>query len=186
MNKQEQRIQNILDIDISKLVEECQRGNMSAFEKIYNIHKMKMYNIAFRMHGNEDDASDSLQEAFIKVYKNIKNYRFESAFSTWFYRILVNTCLDNIDKNKTNRRQDLESIENIPDQAINNEMISEVIEKEIKNLPRMYRTVFILYEIEGFNHQEISGILSISIGTSKSNLHRAKEILKSKLKPHFE
>jgi RNA polymerase sigma-70 factor (ECF subfamily) len=163
--------------DIEKLIRSSQMGDLKAFEEIYNMFKNKMYNIAFRMHGNEDDAADSLQEAFIKIYKNLNNFRFESSFFTWFYRILMNTCLDNL--NNMNEYENSLSIN--PE----NNLDRELIENEINNLPTSYRTAFVLYEIEGFNHQEISGILRISVGTSKSNLHRAKEILKSKLRNYF-
>jgi RNA polymerase sigma factor (sigma-70 family) len=177
---------NTRDEDINNLIKDCQNGKHEAFKDLYHLLKEKMYNIAFRLHGNEDDAADSLQESFIKVYKNISGFRFESSFSTWFYRILMNTCLDNLKKKYNERRANLTDYDNVLSINPTSNFENEAIEHEIYNLPPAYKAVFILYEIEGFSHQEISGILRVSIGTSKSNLHRAKEILKSKLRKYFE
>lgn len=169
-----------LDQNIDIIVKRCQSGDNRAFKDLYDLHSTKAYNIAVRVLSDSDSAKDAVQETFIKVYKNICSFKFESAFFTWFYKILMNSCLDALRKKKdSDEIDDLNGIEN----EYSND-IKEILEKEISLLPSQYRTVFVLFEIEGFSHQEISSVLGIAIGTSKSNLHRAKEILKEKIKKY--
>ena len=168
--------------NIDTIVKRCQSGDRSAFRLLYDLHSSKSYNTAYRILQDPDVTKDAVQDSFIKVYKNISSFEFESSFSTWFYRILVNTCLDYLRKKDT--------IEIFDDQRYNEESysgdIKEMLDKEIALLPDAYRTVFVLYEVEGFSHTEISSILKIAVGTSKSNLHRAKEILKKKLQDVYK
>lgn len=162
------------------LIKRCQEGDISAFREIYEKEKIKLFNVAFRICGNREDAEDCIQETFVKVYKNIGSFKFESAFSTWIHRILVNTCLTH-----QNRSAEKEELFEEPKSEPKSEFhLLEALEKEISKLTDLYRSVFVLYEVEGFNHIEIGEMLNITVGTSKSRLSRAKEILRERLKDY--
>jgi len=163
--------------NLDKIIRECQSGNIEEFKKIFDLFSKKSYNITYRILENSDLAKDVVQNTFIKVFKKIKLYKFESSFYTWFYRILMNTIYDELRKNKKT-----ENIDNLKEEFYEySSDVMEILTREISNLSDQYKTVFILYEIEGFSHNEISSILGISVGTSKSNLNRAKAILRKKL-----
>ena len=177
-----------LKIDEAHLIQQCQQGNLDAFKSLYELHKHRIYNIAYRIHGDHEDAQDSVQDAFVVIYKKINSFRGDSAFSTWFYRIVVNTCLNNIRKSKTKKdRVDLCDSDYLAAEAIydKNQPLEVILDEEIQNLPPGYRAIFVLYEIEGFSHQEISKMLNKSVGTSKSQLHRAEQLLQKRLKPYL-
>ena len=179
-----------MKIDEAQLIQQCQQGNLDAFKSLYELQKQRIYNIAYRIHGDHEDAQDSVQDAFVIIYKKINSFRGDSAFSTWLYRIVVNTCLNNIRKSKTRRTKDwveLSDADNIVEDASfdQHKPLEIILDEEIQNLPPGYRAVFILYEIEGFSHQEISQMLNKSVGTSKSQLHRAKQLLQKRLKPYL-
>lgn len=163
--------------NLEKIIIECQSGNIKEFKKIFDLFSKKAFNISYRILENSDLAKDIVQETFIKVFKKIKLYKFESSFYTWFYRILINTIYDELRKKK--KTEDIENL-HVEIKEYSSDII-EILNNEISNLSDQYRTVFILYELEGFSHNEISSILGISVGTSKSNLNRAKEILRKKL-----
>jgi len=172
-----------------ELIEGCKRGDMTAFKQLYERHKLKMYTIALKMHGNREDAEDSIQEAFVLLYKKLNTFRGKSAFSTWFYRIVVNTCLNKLRKKKEKLKLDLhDSSPEIPQEDGRNGDVSlkALLDTEIKNLSPGYRAVFVLYEVEGFTHREIAEILKINEGTSKSQLHAAKLYLRKRLEPYRE
>ena len=178
-----------MKIDEAQLIQQCQRGNLDAFKSLYELHKHRTYNIAYRIHGNHEDAQDSVQDAFIIIYKKINSFRGDSTLSTWLYRIVVNTCLNNIRRSKTAKnRIDFINSDDLAGETKfeKNKPLEIILDEEIQNLPPGYRAVFVLYEIEGFTHQEISRILNKSVGTSKSQLHRAKQLLQKRLKPYLE
>ena len=177
-----------MKINEAQLIQQCQLGNLDAFKSLYELHKHRIYNIAYRIHGDHEDAQDSVQDAFVIIYKKIYSFRGDSAFSTWLYRIVVNTCLNNIRKSKRSKDSiDLSDMENIATEARydKNKSLEIILDEEIQNLPPGYRAVFVLHEIEGFSHQEISQMLNKSIGTSKSQLYRAKQMLQKRLKPYL-
>ena len=173
------------------LVEALKNGDIDSFKILYNKYKQKMYNTALRIHRNHLDAEDSIQETFVKVFKNIKSFEEKSSLSTWIFRILVNTCLGNIRKNKkldgTDAVDFTEEMEQEKLKILNgNPALKYILEKEIKKLPVELRTVFILYEVEGFKHIEISEIMDIPVGTSKSHLFKAKKILRKYIEPYYK
>ena len=138
-----------------------------------------------RYANNKDDANDIFQQGFYLVYKNIAQIRDPKAMSGWIKRIFVNTALDHFKKNKRSsalEENQIESNENLNDwnDAISN-LAAEEITALIQKLPNAYRTVFNLYVIDNMSHKEIAEKLSISEGTSKSNLHDARKILKRKI-----
>jgi len=175
----------------SALIKRCQQGEQSAFEELFDLYKDKVYSTAVRMLGNELDAEDAAQDIFVKVFGSIHTFRFDSSPATWIYRITLNTCLDKLRYN--GKFEQVDALEDVPEYltaAHLNEKtpgaINSIIENEIQKLPEGYKTVFILYAIEGFKHEEIAKILEISPGTSKSQYFAAKSTLRKKLLPYME
>ncbi len=175
-----------------KLIKKCVNGNLKAFDELIEKYEKTAYNIALRMLKNPEDAMDVSQEAFIKVFKSIKTFNFESAFSTWLYRIVTNTCLDFLRKRNSNiysidnpiQTEDGEIERDIPDEALSPEellekkLTKEMVNSAINKLEENHRTVIILRDIQGFSYEEISKILDCSIGTVKSRINRARKNLK--------
>jgi RNA polymerase sigma factor (sigma-70 family) len=161
------------------LIEECRKGNRNAQFRLYNQYSKAMYNLAYRILNNREDAEDIVQEAFVDCFRNLGSFRFESTFGAWLKKILVNKCINQIKKKKI----DLTLTENLP--AVIYEEEEEVtydtgkIFKGIEMLPDGYRVILTLYLLEGYDHSEISQILEITESTSKSQYSRAKEKLRN-------
>ncbi|MDD2217527.1 MAG: RNA polymerase sigma factor [Eubacteriales bacterium] len=163
-------------------------GDESAFETLVLSCEKKAYNISFRYLRNDEDAQDAVQESFIKLYRHLKTFNFSSRFDTWFYRIVVNVCKDILRKRKTQQElydttekaQDDEFNLDFKDSALNPEehVISEerqnIIMYCIDKLADEHREVIILRDINGFTYEQITGILSCSMGTVKSRISRAR------------
>ncbi len=161
------------------LIEECRKGNSKAQFRLYNQYSKAMYNLAYRMLNNREDAEDILQEAFVECFRNIGTFRFESTFGAWLKKILVNKCINHLKKKKI----DLTLYDTLPPVIYEEE--EEVsydtgkIFKGIEKLPDGYRVILTLYLLEGYDHSEISQILGISESTSKSQYSRAKDKLRN-------
>ena len=165
----------------------CQKGKSKAQQDLYNIFKNKMFGICLRYAGSVEEAEDVLQDGFLKIFEKIYQYKFKGAIEGWMRKIMINIALEKY-RNKY-------KIINIQDNAVMlNESIPESItnsltEKELLNiiqeLSPKYKMVFNLYAIEGFSHKEISEMLDITEGTSKSNLSRARAILQEKVKIYY-
>ena len=172
-----------------QLIQRCLDGDLSAYHRMYEQHKEVMYNVAFRLHQNVQDAEDSMQDAFMKVFKALPDFRGDCRLSTWIYRILLNTCFSRLKKNRgpVVHAEDIRETgpASLPGPA-EEPSTRMILEEEIAHLPLGYRTVFVLYEVEGFTHQEIADMLAISVGSSKSQLHKAKRILQGRLQPYRE
>lgn len=163
------------------LVEGCSHNDRFAQKELYNRYCDAMYTVAFRIVNDKEEAHDALQEAFIQIFRDIKQFRFESTLGSWIKTIVIRTTLKQLKKNlryETSSYDDL--TENQP--LVFPDMLSgEYLEKMILSLPEGYRTVFLLTEVEGYSHQETAQMLGISIGTSKSQLHHAKNMLRKRL-----
>jgi RNA polymerase sigma-70 factor (ECF subfamily) len=161
------------------LIEDCRKGNRKAQFRLYEQFSKAMYNLAYRILNNREDAEDILQEAFVECFRNLDSFRFESTFGAWLKKIIVNKCLNHIKKKKI----DLTLCETLPTTIYEEEeeVIYETgkIFKSIELLPDGYRIILTLYLLEGYDHSEISQILGISESTSKSQYSRAKEKLKN-------
>ena len=161
------------------LIEDCRKGNSKAQFRLYEQYSKAMYNLAYRILNNREDAEDILQEAFVECFRNLDSFRFESTFGAWLKKIIVNKCLNHIKK----KRIDLTLCETLPTTIYEEEeeVIYETrkIFKSIELLPDGYRIILTLYLLEGYDHSEISQILGISESTSKSQYSRAKEKLKN-------
>jgi RNA polymerase sigma factor (sigma-70 family) len=171
---------------IEKLITACRNGNRQAQFAIYQQYARAMLNTSFRILNQQEDAEDALQDAFLKAFRQIDQYRSEASFGSWLKRIVVNTSVSYLRK----RRHTPEAYEQeIPDQSSSDESDSSWSEvnvdlayRALHTLPDGYRTVFSLYVIEGYDHQEIGQILGISASTSISQLSRAKKKLRSIIK----
>lgn len=158
-------------------VEECKRGSLGAFEQLYQQHGSRLKSIAYNLLGNRSDAEDAVQEAFLKVYRSIGSFQGQSAFSTWIYRILVNTCLDI----QRGRKRRAEEPDTLPRGQSSSVALRIALERALGALNPKHRLVFLLAEVEGLKHNEIAGILDIPEGTSKSWLFEAKRTLQRSL-----
>ena len=163
------------------LIEECRKGNSRAQFRLYNQYAKAMYNIAYRMLNNREDAEDILQETFVDCFRNINSFRFESTFGAWLKRILINKSINHLQK----KRIDLTLTDELPNIGYEeeDETVYDIskITRGIEMLPDGYRVILSLYLLEGYDHSEIAQILGITESTSKSQYSRAKEKLRSQL-----
>ncbi|MFZ4057181.1 MAG: RNA polymerase sigma factor [Ferruginibacter sp.] len=167
-------------ISEKELINGCLSDNRKMQELLYNRYSAKMYAVCLRYSNNAEDARDLLQEGFVKVYRNIEKYRGEGSFEGWIRRIFVNTSIEHFRKKmRIAVHSDTEELQ-IEDSGFS--AVDALAEKDviamIQQLSPGYRQIFNMYIIEGFTHKEIGEILGISEGTSKSQLARAKGILK--------
>jgi RNA polymerase sigma factor (sigma-70 family) len=171
---------NLPDFNIhAPLIEECKKGSGKAQYMLYKQYSKAMYNLAFRMMNNREDAEDILQETFIDCYRNLESFRFESTFGAWLKSILLNKCINQLRKKKI----DLVFYETLPAVAEEEETETNYDTNKIFNgieqLPDGYRIILTLYLLEGYDHTEIAQIMGISESTSKSQYSRAKEKLRT-------
>ncbi len=174
------------DIDISSLIAGCRANNRQSQQQLHKHFYAYGVKVCTRYLSNEADIRAVLNEAFYKVFTKIEQHTPEQSFKAWFSRIVTNAAIDYLKKYKFNQsHNELSSAETI---ETSSEVFNDMSEKEIlgivKLLPPMYRTVFTLYAVEGFQHNEISEMLNITVGTSKSNFSRAKVKLKELLELH--
>ena len=184
----------------SELVKAFQAGDKAAFDTLVLRHKDKLYNLCYWFLGDGQEANDSAQEVFIKVFRSLRKFRFESAFSTWLYRIAANTCKNRlkssdfrqnkkrvrfINPGKLEDGQYAEEIQNktsSPMVELEKKERMMLIQKAIASLPADQNTVVVLRDIEGFSYEEVSNITGLNFGTVKSRLSRARRQLRKKLR----
>jgi RNA polymerase sigma-70 factor (ECF subfamily) len=169
------------------LVERCRRGELGAFEEMYNQHASRLYSLAHRMLGNAADAEDAVQDTFLAAHKRLDGFRGEAALGTWLYRLAVNQCLDRMRSRAGREAQATDSMDE-PERpwqpAVRADQPVERIDlkRAIAKLPEGSRSVFVLHDVEGLEHREIGQLLGIAEGTSKSQLHKARLRLREMLK----
>jgi RNA polymerase sigma-70 factor (ECF subfamily) len=164
----------------SELLEGCRIGDLEAFERLYERHAPRMKSIALNLLGNAADAEDAVQESFLKIYRGAKTFRGGAAFSTWVYRVVVNTCYDLLRHRKarpSGTSLDADGREILPASPAADHPLRLALEKSVARLAPKHRAVFVLFAIEGFSHGEIGRILGIPEGTSKTFLFDAKKKL---------
>lgn len=177
------------DMSVKKIVRKCIDGDRESFRHLYDTYKDRVFSTCIRMLGNAQDAEDALQDIFVKVHKNISAFEGKSAFTTWLYRIAVNTCIEHLRKRKDNDSVDIDVTTDTSlfvSSTGPSDNFRLIVDKEIMKLPEGYRSVFILHAVEGFKHHEIAKILDISTGTSKSQYYQARERLRKNLLPYLE
>lgn len=172
-----------------ELTQASSKGDMIAFEEVYNRHHRRVYAICLRMLKNSNEAEDLTQDVFIQLHRKIGSFRGDSAFTTWLHRLTVNQVLMHFRKRTVKFEKTTEEGET-PVQIVRgserpNKMpvVDKIaLENAIKQLPKGYKNVFVLHDIEGFEHEEVARILGCSVGTSKSQLHKARLKLRKLLK----
>ena len=166
------------------LVKGCKKGDRKSQKALYERFSSAMFGLCLQYASNEDDARDIMQEGFIKVYKHIEQVKNPDAIPGWIRRIMINTALEKYRSQVVLKKIDEvthESDMEVSNSAFDNMTAEEIVEM-IQGLTPKYRMVFNLYAIEGYNHKEISEMLGISEGTSKSNLSRARGILQERIR----
>ncbi|HXC33557.1 MAG TPA: sigma-70 family RNA polymerase sigma factor [Verrucomicrobiae bacterium] len=171
----------------------AQQGDAGAFEQIYRLHSRRVYALCLRMVGNTAEAEDLAQDAFLQLFRKIGTFRGESAFSTWLHRLAVNVVLMKLRK-KTLPETSLEESTDpedessgprreigAPDLLLSGSIDRVHLERAIEQLPPGYRQVFVLHDVQGFEHNEIASLMECSIGNSKSQLHKARMRLRELL-----
>jgi RNA polymerase sigma factor (sigma-70 family) len=171
-------------LSIEQLINDCKRNDVKAQEQLYRLYAPKLFAVSLKYSRNYTEAQDNLQDGFLLIFKNIHQYSFKGSLDGWLKRVLTNHILQQY------RKETFLNVvnENLPEEVeteIDSENVSsEYLMKIIQELPDRYRLVFNLYVLDGYTHQEIAELLNINIGTSKSNLSRAKMILKEKIELH--
>jgi len=175
--------------DLVKGRQSADSGQTQPFEEIFQLHHRRVYSICFRMMGNSTEAEDLTQDVFIQVFRKLGSFRGESAFTTWLHRLAVNLVLMHFRKNHVRKEQLTEDGETpveimIDQNKFNRSPVLDrlALNEAIVQLPDGYRMVFVLHDVEGLDHNEIASLLGCSIGTSKSQLHRARMRMRLLLK----
>jgi RNA polymerase sigma factor (sigma-70 family) len=175
-----------------QLVEGCKNESRSSQQEVFSKMYGVLFSICMRYASDRDEAEDILQSGFIKVFKGIENYKGDGSFEGWIKRIVVNTAIDNYRRKKVRPvvtdselvdRSGEELADEEEDESVYNQVPVQDVMDAIQQLSPAYQTVFNLYVMEGYNHNEIAEMLEISVGTSKSNLSKARQNLKRILQP---
>lgn len=170
-------------MNLEELINACKKNDREAQNLLYHSYKDILFLQSLKYSKSSEEAEDNLHDAFVTIFTSIKKYRNEGSFEGWMKRIVINKAIDNFKKYKN--KISLEDREDITEDSLVEEDTFNIpfdrVLEMIRQLPDQYRLVFNLYQLDGYSHKEISKMLSISEGTSKSNLHRAKVILKKQL-----
>jgi len=175
-------IQETYDIH-RQMVEACKAGNRKAYNELYDSYAKAMYNVCFRMMNNAEEARDMLQESFVDAFRRLESFRFESTFGAWLKKIVVNKCINALEKRKIAWAEEEISDEYADSNNENSneeelQLSVERVKKAMSRLPEGARVIFSLYLLEGYDHTEISEILHISESTSKTQFMRARQLVK--------
>jgi RNA polymerase sigma-70 factor (ECF subfamily) len=184
-----------LPVSDEELVRRVQQGNMAAFEELVRRYERKVYNITYRLLGNEQDATEALQDTFLRAYRFIPKFAFKSSFYTWLYRIATNVSLTRLRRRKNvevvsldapvpdteDLKFDLPDTSQTPEEAFARKRLREKLDQAVRELPEEYRQVVVLRDLEGLSNEEVSRILKLSVPAVKSRLHRARLALREKL-----
>lgn len=175
----------------SRLIQRAGQGDASAFNALMGMHERRMYAVALRMCGNPEDAQDCLQEAMLRIYRAINGFKAQSSFSTWVYRITMNTCLDELRRRKNRPNTSLDGLYDAgwspvdPGQTPEKSaMIGDMrrqLQIYIRELPEDMRSAVVLRDIEGYSYEEIATMLDANVGTIKSRISRGREKLREKI-----
>jgi RNA polymerase sigma-70 factor (ECF subfamily) len=192
-NLTEPRQQPATEPSEAHLIERAKLGDAEAFQALYDKHKRRVYSLCLRMTANTAEAEDLAQEAFLQLFRKIATFRGESAFSTWLHRLSVNVVLMHLRKKslpvvsleETTQGTEEDSPKRdfgADDIALAGSIDRMQLQRAVDDLPPGYRTIFVLHDIEGYEHNEIAKIAGCSIGNSKSQLHKARMKLRDLLK----
>ncbi len=177
----------------AEAIRRAQRGDAAAFERLYQLHSRRVYALCLRMVGNPAEAEDLTQEAFLQLFRKIQTFRGESAFSTWLHRLAVNVVLMRLRRKQPAENSLDELVEQdddaggyrrevgVEDLGLAGSVDRVHLERAVAQLPPGYRLVFLLHDVQGYEHNEIADIMGCSIGNSKSQLHKARTRLRQLL-----
>ncbi|MCS6830176.1 MAG: sigma-70 family RNA polymerase sigma factor [Armatimonadota bacterium] len=182
----------------SQLIERCRNGDREAFDELVRRYEKQAYNLAYRLAGNYDDASDVVVEAFVRAFQGLHTFRGDANFGTWLHRVVVNTFLDM--RKRTKGRQHLSLEEQIeldgdtftrqiedtspgPQELVEQEEREQMLQRAIAQLPPDRRILIVLYHFENLSYEEIAQMLKLPVGTVKSRLNRARLALREILEP---
>lgn len=171
-------------MELNQLIKSCVKKDRRAQEELYNTYKKKLFPVCLKYCRSYSEAEDHMHDVFIVIFDTIEKYKAKGSFEGWMKRIAINKAIDKYKKNLTFSLDDRKANTLTDDVSIDEEDMPpswEALMALIQELPNQYRLIFNLYEIEGYAHKEIGKLLNISESTSKSNLHRAKRILKQKI-----
>jgi len=168
----------------SELIARAKQGDQHAFHQLYESYYRRIYALCWRMLADKDSAEDVCQEVFVQLWQKINNFRGESKFSTWLHSVATNVVLGHLRKQKTWIQRIFSIEEQTVEEAsveLKDERESSDLDKKIQQLPERARIVFVLFAVEGYRHEEIAKMLNMAVGSSKSQYHRAKSLLKESL-----
>jgi RNA polymerase sigma-70 factor (ECF subfamily) len=172
-------------LTLDELIIQCKKQDAAAQGELYKQYSGVLFAICLRYSPNYTEAEDNLQDAFLTIFKKVGQYNGKGSFEGWIKRVTVNTVLQKYRKKRTYEIVDEEQIEDEADLEIDKEEVPlDFLLKIIQELPDRYRLVFSMYVMDGYQHKEIADLLGISDGTSKSNLARARTILKTKIETY--
>jgi RNA polymerase sigma factor (sigma-70 family) len=189
------------DADL-EVVRQVQGGEVAAFDRLISKYRERVYGIVYNMTSNREDAADLTQDAFIKAFQSIHRFGGQSSFFTWLYRIAVNSTLSHLRKSRLRSFFSLETV--VSEEPVSKEIIAALTDKTgvdrdafvrelqeklndaMLKLSIKHRTVVTLFEIDGLSHQEIAEIMDCSVGTVRSRLHYAKQLLQAELQPYMK
>ena len=167
----------------TEIIRRCQEGDISAFRWIYDRYGETLFHTACRMLRQQQDAEDAVQTTFVKLFRGIKKFRHDSKFSTYLFRILMNTCFDHLDRKKKMRPETLDKIN--PSHQPRHDLRMDLAEA-MDGLPHQQKACFVLFAVEDRPQDEIADILGLSVGGVKSNIHHAKKKLRAVLTEDIE
>lgn len=171
-------------MSIEQLILKCKKQDLKSQEQLYRLYANKLFAVSLKYSRNYQEAEDNLQDAFLTILNKIVQYKNKGSFEGWMKRIVINTAMQRYRKQNVFQIIDEQALKE-PEVEIDEDEVSlPFLLKIIQELPDRYRMVFNLYALDGFSHKEISGMMNISVGTSKSNLARARKILKLKVEEH--
>ncbi|XMO88458.1 sigma-70 family RNA polymerase sigma factor [Algibacter sp. AS12] len=171
-------------MSLDQLIENCKNDDTKAQGELYKLYSGKLFAICLKYSRNYAEAQDNLQDAFLTIFKKIEQYKNKGSFEGWIKRITVNTVLQRYRNEKVFDIINENTIEDVEVEVDEDELSIDYLLKIIQELPDRYRLIFNLYVLDGYSHKDIAKMLDINIGTSKSNLARARQILKNTIEDH--
>lgn len=169
-------------MDEQLLVKQCLQGSRTAQKQLYDHFASKMLGVCYRYADSLQEAEDFLQESFITIFKKLDQFRNEGGLERWIYRVVVNTCINNIRARKRlNEQLDSTLVQNIPTTSVPEPGVYTDLIELVRNLPHRPRTVFNLHAVEGYSHEEIAKLLDMNVNTVRSQYSRAREVLMKKI-----
>ncbi len=166
----------------AELVERAREGDLAAFELLYRRYAGRIHGLCLRMVRDRERAQDITQDAFVRAWQKLGSFRGESAFGTWLHRLAVNVALGDIRSRRRweSKTEDSEAMPELGTAPVRREMGIDLA-RAVDRLPPKARTIFLLYDVEGYRHGEIASLVGVAEGTSKAHLHRARKILREAL-----